>query len=210
MTLTPLAVTAITNFILACVVFLVAGMLLALPKERGSAAWFWSLVLLLLGASALLGGIDHGFFEVHGQLPIRRVIERSNWVLLGTLTAAVLATTARQFFSPTIQRVLFVVAAVQFVVYVLLVVTVANFLVVILNYAPAILLLLAASVAGLRGGTGSWTMVAGLVVMLLASVVQAAQIDVFSPVDRNGLYHLIALPGVILLYLGGRTLKRAV
>src|SRR5687767_14184634 len=102
MTLTPLAVTSITNFILACVVFLLAGMLLALPKARGSAAWFWSLTLLILGASALLGGIDHGFFEVHGQLPIRRVLERTNWVLLGLLTATVLATAARQFFSPAV------------------------------------------------------------------------------------------------------------
>jgi hypothetical protein len=210
MVLTPLAVTAMTNFILACVVFLVAGMLLALPKERGSAAWFWSLALLLLGASALLGGIDHGFFEVHGQLPIRRLIERSNWVLLGLLAATVLATAARQFFTPAVQRVLFGLAVAQFVVYVLLVVTVANFLVVILNYAPALLLLLAASAAGLRRGAGSPAMVAGLVVLVIASIVQALQVDTFSPIDRNGLYHLIALPGVVLIYLGGRALKRAV
>jgi hypothetical protein len=209
MVLTALAITSITNFILACVVFLVAGMLLALPKARGSAAWFWCVALLLLGTSALLGGIDHGFFEIHGQLPIRRLIERSNWVLLGLLTAMMLVTTARQFFSPGVQRIIFVLAAVQFVIYVVLVATVANFGVVILNYAPALLLLLAASIAGLRTGTGSWAMVIGLVVLVIASVVQALQIDVFSPVDRNGLYHLIALPGVVLLYLGGRALKRA-
>lgn len=208
MPLTALAVTAITNFILACVVFLLAGMLLAVPKARGSAAWFWCLALLLLGASALLGGIDHGFFEVQGELPVRRVIERSNWVLLGLLTAAVLGTAARQFFRPPVQRVILILAVVQFVLYAILVVTVANYFVVILNYAPAILLLLAASVAGLRTGAGSRAMVAGLVVLIVASAVQAAQVDMFSPVDRNGLYHLIALPGVVLLYLGGRTLSR--
>jgi len=68
---------------------------------------------------------------------------------------------------------------------------------------------LAFNVLGLRrrSGDGHWTIVLGILVLLLASAVQALGIDTFSPVDRNGLYHLISMPGVVLLYFGGRRLK---
>src|ERR1035437_3972672 len=37
----------------------------------------------------------------------------------------------------------------------------------------------------------------------VASGIQAASVDVFSPLDRNGLYHLLSMVGVAFLYLGG-------
>jgi hypothetical protein len=38
-------------------------------------------------------------------------------------------------------------------------------------------------------------------------VVQALGVDVFSPLDRNGLYHLLAMLGVALAAYGGRALS---
>lgn len=92
------------------------------------------------------------------------------------------------------------------------VVLVDSFLVVVVNYLPVILAMLAFNLQGLwrRSGDGHWTMVFGILVLLLASAVQALGIDTFSPVDHNGLYHLISMPGVILLYFGGRRLKTRV
>jgi len=68
---------------------------------------------------------------------------------------------------------------------------------------------LAFNVQGLwrRSGDGHWTIVLGILVLLLASAVQALGIDTFSPVDRIGLYQLISMPGVVLLYFGGHRLK---
>jgi len=205
--MTALAISAITNFILACEIFLVAGLTLARPKAPRSAMWFWSLMLVLLGASALLGGIDHGFVEPFGQTPSRIVLERFNWIVLGLMTAGGLLTTARQFFPPRVQNWVYGIAALQLVVYVSLVITVGDFIVVILNYASIMLLLLAFSVRGLRDGSGSWPMIIGIVILFVASGVQAAGFDAFSPVDRNGLYHLIAMAGVVFLYWGGVKLK---
>ena len=62
-----LAVTSITNFILASEIFFLAGLQLAAPKARFSAAWFWGGAMFALGTSALLGGIDHGFIEAAGR-----------------------------------------------------------------------------------------------------------------------------------------------
>jgi hypothetical protein len=86
-----------------------------------------------------------------------------------------------------------------------LVFLVDTYLIVILNYAPAMLLLLALNFVALRKGQGSWSMVIGVVVFTIASAVQALGIG-FPHVDNNGLYHLGAMIGSVFLYRGGTRL----
>jgi hypothetical protein len=50
-------------------------------------------------------------------------------------------------------------------------------------------------------------MVAGILILFAASGIQAAGVDVFMPLDRNGLYHLLSMLGVVFLYCGGVRLK---
>ena len=205
--MTAPALTAITDLVLAAEVLFLAGRMSAMPKARLSAAWFWSGVMLLMGLAGLIGGIDHGFFETAG-LP-RFWIERPNWMVLAAMTFCLLMSIAAQFFGPRARGAMAVVGAVQFAVDVILVWRVDSFLVVILNYAPVMILLLAMNLAGLKKSTGSWQMIAGILAMFAASGVQAAGIDTFAPLDHNGLYHVISMVGVVLLYLGGRRLKVA-
>jgi hypothetical protein len=200
-----LAITAITNFILAAELFFLAGMMVKTPKSRFSAAWFWGGAMLALATSALLGGIDHGFVESAGLS--REPIQRPNWIVLGVATFCVLLATARQFFPPGWQRPALVVATVQLVVYAVAVLVIGDFSVAILNYAPVVLLLLAMSVRGLKDGTGSWQMVVGILVLLAASAAQALRVDALSPLDHDGLYHVIFIVGAPFLYLGGQRLK---
>src|SRR5439155_26896693 len=125
-----------------------AGRLSSKPKDRFSAAWYFSGVLLLLAVAALLGGIDHGFFQA-ASLP-RYAIQRSDWIVMGGVTFCLLMTTARQFFPPAAQRIALIAAIVQFVIDTAAVLWSESFLSVVLNYAPVMLLLLIMSVAGLR------------------------------------------------------------
>lgn len=205
--MTDLAITSITNFLLASLVFFLAGMIVQVPKERFSAAWFWGFTMTMLGLGALLGGIDHGFFEIHG-LP-RYGIQRADWVVLGLVTFGVLMTAGSQFFSRQVFRGFLVFGVSQWVVYSIIALFVDSFLVVIINYAPVMIFLLVMSVLGLKSGSGSWQMIAGILILFIASGVQAAGMDTFSPVDRNGVYHLVSMVGVYFLYLGGRKLKTA-
>jgi hypothetical protein len=84
-----------------------------------------------------------------------------------------------------------------------------SFLVAILNYAPVMLLLLVLNGIGLRRGTGSLGMMAGILILAAGSLVQALKVDVFSPLDRNGLYHVVSMIGVAFLYRGGLRLRAA-
>src|SRR5262245_42099017 len=90
------AVTSITDFLLAAQVLWLAARLMGRRPERFSAAFLWCGVMLLMGTGALLGGIDHGFFEAAG--PSRYGIERLNWIVLGAMTYDLLMAAARQFF----------------------------------------------------------------------------------------------------------------
>lgn len=208
--MTALQISALTDFVLACLAFFCAGALLTRPAERRSAAWYWRGAMFCLALAALLGGTDHGFVEPAGLS--RTPIRRATWAVLGLMTAAVLLTLGAQFLGPARQRLMRGLAAVQLVAYLVAVVVLDSFLVVVVNYLPVILAMLAFNVHALwrsRGGDGPglWTIVLGILVLLLASTVQTLRIDVFSPIDHNGLYHLISMPGVVLLYFGGRRLK---
>jgi hypothetical protein len=99
-----------------------------------------------------------------------------------------------------------VLGLVQLAVYAVAVLQVGTFAVAVANYLPVVLLLLVLSVRGLRDGTGSRPMVVGIVVVLVASTAQLVGVDVFAPLDHDGLYHVIAMAGVPFLYWGGQRL----
>src|SRR5215467_10602672 len=111
--MTPDAITAITDFLLSAQAFFLAGRMSTRPKERFSASWYFSGVLLLLAVAALLGGIDHGFVQPANLS--RYAIQRSDWIVLGGVTFCLLMTTAKQFFPPMAQRAAWIVSVLQFV-----------------------------------------------------------------------------------------------
>jgi hypothetical protein len=200
-----LAITSITNFILASELFFLAGLMVKTPKARFSAAWFWSGAMFALASSALIGGIDHGFVEPAGLS--RYFIQRPNWIVVGAATFCMLLATARQFFPPRWQRPALILGTIEFIVFAIAVLLVGDFRIVIVNYVPVMLLLLLMSIRGLKDGTGSWQMIAGVLVLLVASAVQALDVDLLNPLDQNGLYHTISIVGVLFMYWGGQRLK---
>jgi len=106
-------------------------------------------------------------------------------------------------FNPGAQLIVLVVALVQLGAFAAAVILLDSFLVVIIDYAPAVILLLVLSILGLSVGTGSWQMIVGLALSVAASLLQALGVDRFSPLDRNGLYHLVLMAATVFLFLGG-------
>lgn len=204
---TPLQITAITNFVWAGEALAAGGYLLARAGRVSSAAGWWALAVLSMGISALVGGIGHGFFEPEGKTPAWRAMDKAKNLSAGLVACFVLLATGWQFFGPRSQLVVLVIALVQFGAFAAAVILLDSFLVVIIDYAPAVLLLLVLSILALAAGTGSWQMVAGLALSVAASFCQALGVDTFSPLDRNGLYHLVLVAATVFLFLGGLRLS---
>ncbi len=204
---TALAVTALTDFLLAAQVLFLAGRMSARPHMRFSAQWYFSGFLFLLGSAAFLGGIDHGFIQPAG-LP-RYAIQRADWILLAGVTFFLLVATARQFFPARFQRLALAVAFAQFTGASVAAWTAGSFLAVIVNYAPVLVLLLVLSVAGRKKYDGWSWMASGILILFAASAVQAIGSDRWAPLDGDGLFHLISMPGAYCLYRGGLRLRTA-
>ena len=120
-----LAITSITNFILASELFFLAGLMVKTPKARFSAAWFWGGALFALASSALIAFIDHGFVEPAGLS--RYFIQRPNWIVVGAATSCMLLATARQSFPPPWQRPALILGTIQLIVYAIAVLLVSDF-----------------------------------------------------------------------------------
>jgi len=202
-------VTAITNFVWAGETLALGGFLLARAGRVSSAAGWWAQALLTMGASALIGGLSHGFYEPEGDTAARRVMDKAKDLSAGVVAFFVLLATGRQFFGPRAQVIVLVVALVQFGAFAAAVLLLDSFLVVIVDYALPVLLLLVLSILGLPSGTGSWRMIVGLCLAIAASVIQALGVDRFSPLDRNGLYHVVLMVATVFLFLGGLALRHA-
>jgi hypothetical protein len=196
-------VTAITNFLAAGEAFLAAGFLLGRAPRAASAQTFWGLTLLFLAAGLLAGGINHGFFEQKNDPRGRVIMQKATWICTGIMTFFTLLT-ALYRFAPNEWRAPVVIAGVaQFLVFCFFAIRIDKYLVVILNYAPVLLILLALNIAGLSSGSGSWLVIIGILISLLASLVQALGVDAFSPLDHDGLYHVILMAAVAFFFAGG-------
>ncbi len=199
-------VTAITNFLAAGETFLAAGFLLGRFPPNASAAFLWGLTLLFLASGLLAGGIDHGFFEPKGETRGRTTMQKVTWICTGVMTFCTLLT-ALYRFAPAAWRAPVILAGLaQFLIFCFLALRTRKYLVVIVNYAPVLLILLVLNIIGLQSGSGSWFVVVGILISIFASAVQALGVDRFSPLDRNGLYHVIVMAAVAFFFAGGLTL----
>jgi hypothetical protein len=205
--MTSAAVTAITDVLLALEAMLLSYVLTRIPCIRSSALWHWRIALGAMGLGVLIGAVHHGWFPPPSAPGYW--IERVDWAVLAAMTYFFLMAAAAQFFPASVWRTVQAMGVAQFVGNTLLVLFVDNFLVVTLNYGPVMVLLFAANFRGLGTGTGSWPMLYGLSLLLVGAAIQASGVDALTPLDHNGLYHLVSMLGVWFLFLAGRQLNRA-
>jgi len=203
-TMTPLALTAITNFLWASLSFFLAGILFGGMDEFVSPYGVWAAAIALMGLGALIGGIDHGFFEPLGRESKGRVaMQKISWIAAGAMTFSIVLVCALRFFDGALRDIVMAVGVIQLCVFWALIFLTDKFLVVIINYAPVMVLFLGLNIHGLSTGSGSMNLVFGLIIAFAASAVQVARVNIFHPLNWNGLYHLIMMPATLFFYLGG-------
>ncbi|GEO80570.1 DUF6962 family protein [Pararhodospirillum oryzae] len=203
--LSELALSALTDVILASFQAFAAGLLFRPGLRRGSAAGLWAWTMTLVAVAFLIGAVDHGFLEPidHPFHPFLMSVNRAVIALAAFLMVAVAAV---RFLGPRVRRAVLTLAGVATAVVVVLVFLSDNFFIVIGCYSVALLLLLGLNVAALPRGTGSPAMIAGILITLGASALPLVGFQGIAGLGIYATYHVTLMPAVVAFYLAGRAL----
>jgi hypothetical protein len=200
--------TAATDLLLAV---LATGIALWLHRMGSGGDRFrvriWTALFALLGLAAGLGAVAHGL-----QMPLwlNDLLWQPLNLAMGLVVALfVVAASVDGFGLPIARRLLLPLLAIGVVFYLVTCLLPGGFLLFILYEGLALLLVLGLylRLMFVRKGPGAGWMLAGVVVTLLAAVLQASPVAVtlIWPFDHNGIFHLVQMIGVVLLACGVRT-----
>lgn len=203
--LSELALSALTDVILASAQAFAAGLLFRPGLRASSAAGLWAWTMTLIAVVFLVGAIDHGFFEPVDH-PLHPTLMSVNRALVAVVSFLMIAVAAVRFLGPQARRGVLALGAVGNAAVVVLVFLSDNFFIVIAGYSTALLLLLVLNIAGLRRGTGSPAMIAGIVITFVASALPLAGYEGIAGLGIYATYHIALMPAVVAFYLAGRAL----
>jgi hypothetical protein len=192
----PRQLTGITDLVLGAEALLLGALLLF----GGLARRLWGAALLFLGVSALAGGCVILFWEDAVLLYFARDFA------VAAVTMFAIAANARHFLSPRWHGWAARFGALYAAVFCLAVVVQGGFLVVVGLYAPVMIGVLVWHAVTILGRGSLWMML-GLVASFLAAGALVAKVNAFAPLEAGGLYHVIMMVSVALLFRGGLDLK---
>lgn len=199
--LSELALSAMTDVLLACFQAFAAGLLFRPGPRSGSPARIWAWAMALTAVTFLVGAIDHGFYEPVGH-PLHPLLMSINRALVAVVSFLFVMTAATQYLGPVARKAVLAVAGVVAAATGVLVFLSDNFFIVIGCYASAMVFVLAVSLLHLRQGKGGVPMIAGIAVTFGASAVpligwQIAGLGVYAT------YHVALMPAVIAFCMAG-------
>ncbi len=205
--MTDLALSALTDVILACELFFLAGMTFRLDVERGSPAWIWGLYLALTGTATMLGAIDHGFFEPieHPGNPAMKFATRA---AIAVATFTMLVATARQFLGTAWQWIVVGAGIVILALTIWVNWTSDDLLALAAGNAASMLLALVLHGTNLRSGRGTLVMCVGILMTIAASSLLFSGGNGLFGLGLYGTLHVALMPAVLVLFLGGLRLRR--
>jgi hypothetical protein len=204
--MSPEVAVSISDFLLAGFSGILAWRLHSRPTEMPRTRRWFAIVLGAIAVSSFLGAISHGFIpEEHGSLGA--LIWRSTLMLIGPAAVGLCMLACLLLFRPgTVERAR-ALALVALAIYVGLVLfEFHQFVIALLLYLPATLLLLTGFVVRWRQGESFAVDGAiAMVLTLVAGVLQYLHIGIH-PVyfNHNAVYHLVQGIALFFLYRAGR------
>jgi hypothetical protein len=195
--------TAATDLVLAALCAGIVFWLRGLGPSWALEVWRW--LFALIGVAASLGAVAHGC--ALGEWT-RKALWQPLYLSLGLAVALfVVAAVAAWRGEPEARGLLPWALAAGAAFYGLTVVLRGAFIVFIAYEALAMLAALAIYLwLAMHGVSGSWWLVAGVGLSLVAAGIQASSLRIHCvvPFDRNGLFHLVQIVAMVLLAVGVR------
>ncbi|HEU4720263.1 MAG TPA: hypothetical protein VFS59_02785 [Gemmatimonadaceae bacterium] len=200
--------TVATNVVLAGLAFVLAARLASRSAAVGSAAGAWLAAgLSATGLAALVAAVAHGADPV-GAAALRERFWRGALYTTGLIGAA--SVTSVAFFAARgyARAAILAFAAIKLVVFVYRVARRPEFRVAAADYGGALAVLLAGAAyeAYRSRAPGMTWLIAGVLVSLVAGIVQARRLALHRHFNHNDLYHLIQMAALYAFYRGGAQL----
>lgn len=174
-------------------------------RERSQV--LWGLGFMAAAVAALLGGASHAVGE---QAPAaRRALWKGTLLATGFTSAGILASTVVAAAPRPYRRWLLAGTAAKLLAYCGWMASRDRFRYVIMDYGTAMAGVMALHAPALRrpDTRGSGYIVGGVVVSVIAALVQQRKVKLHRHFNHNDLYHLIQLGACYLFYRGGRNLR---
>lgn len=196
--------TVLTDYLLGAVLLVLAWSALRLDRRDPQAArrlWAWGFVTLAL--SALAGGTWHGFSGRLGAASAA-ALWKGTVYLVGLTDLLMLWGSAVAALGRRVRPYVVAVAVAKFLVYAIFMIGHDEFRYVVYDYAPsmAAILLIHAVPGSFRNEPGARSILAGLLLSIIAALVQLTRLAPHSHFNHNDLQHVIQVASCCVLYRG--------
>lgn len=201
--------TSATDLLVAIIAFVATISLVKLyPQSKGNfklIVWVGTMFLLVL--ASLLGAIAHGF---RLSPKVKQALWQPLNFILGLIVALfVVGVTYDLWGEAAAKYILPFMIGIAAVFYVVTAFKPATFLPFIVYEAVAMLFALLGYISiGIRGDMpGAWLLAAGVLTTIIAAGIQAGikagvSFSCVWKLDHNGIYHIVQMPGVVLIWFG--------
>jgi hypothetical protein len=201
-------VTVATNAVLAGLAFVFAARLAYGSAAQGSAAAQWlAAAMLATGLAALVGALAHGT-DPAWDAALRARFWRGALYATGLVGAASVASVAFFAARGSARTAILAVAAIKLVVFMRRVARQPEFRIAAADYGGALAILFIGALSEMlrRRAPGMAWLTAGVVVSLVAGIVQARKLALHRHFNHNDLYHVIQISALYAFYRGGALL----
>ena len=164
----------------------------------------WGISFFVLGFGALLGGVKHGFGPKFSKTQ-KKIIWFLTLIFVGISSQCLFLSLFALINNNSINLVVIIILFSHFLLYVFKVLKNDKFLNAIKFYLPVLLISLIISLYTflVAGYTGAMFISIGIVVTLVASLVQISNIILHKHFNNNDFFHVLQIIGMYFLYIGG-------
>jgi len=199
--ITPLQLVSITDFILGALCLFLAGILFGKTHQFFILKPSSKLILFVffVGMAAFMGGLDHGFFQPIDQ---RFIPTTFTYLFIALATFFLFKYTIQIFFSEKTGKILSIIAYLQLAFFVLSSFYIHNFLLVIANYSPILMLFFTLNIIHLKSKKGNLYFILTCITIIVATLVQSLGFQISEFLNAETMYHIIAMIAYVIFYFG--------
>lgn len=199
--ITPLQLVSITDFILGTLCIFLSAVLYGKSNHFSLSNYSAKLILFVffVGMAAFMGGLDHGFFQPIDQ---RFIPTTLTYLFIALATFFLFKYTIQTFFSEKTGKILSIIAYLQLAFFVVSSFYVHNFLLVIANYSPVLILFFTLNMIHLKSKKGNLYFIITCITIIIATLVQTFGFQFSLFLNAETMYHTIAMIAYVVFYFG--------